>query len=131
MKANIGMIAGVTSFISLGCAGDVQAEPLDCVTRSIVQCVSTPECTSGLPEAFEVPPVMRLDFEGMTIATDIMSGMIDSVYNDTPFIMAEGRIPDTDRLWSLTYNEETSRFTATVAGEDEGYVLFGVCIENS
>jgi hypothetical protein len=128
MNSKLGIIAGLSSALFFGGIADALAQDLDCVPRSIVQCVSTPECTSGLPEAFEVPTAIRVNFKEKTIAANDIQGEIGNVYTDEPFIMADGRIPDSDRLWSLSYNEETQRFTTTIAGEDEAFVLFGVCL---
>ena len=86
-------------------------------------------CEQVFPEEVGLPTFVRIDFksklvsatqEGKTRTTEIKS-----LYQADGQLILQGYEA---RSWSLVIGEETGRMTLAVAGEDDGFVLFGTCM---
>lgn len=127
IKATISIVFTLILAVVCGALHAAEPERLSCATRTAIQCITSTECVAGVPEAFHLPQFLHIDLAAKTVSTEEHSGTIESLESFGERIAMHGTVPESHRAWTLIYDAETRRMTVTVAGIDEGFVVFGVC----
>lgn len=116
-------------FAPAGAADFDGSAPLFCAFSKAEECQPKSACEQVLPEEVGLPTFFRIDFknklisatqEGKTRTTEIKS-----LYQADGKLILQGYEA---RSWSLVIGAETGRMALAVAGEDDGFVLFGTCM---
>lgn len=105
--------------------------PLLCATIDAIECdgLST-ECYGGTAETVNLAQFVRIDLkenkiEAVRQGGKSVSSMIMNHKRENGKLILQG-IED-GRGWSLVIVEETGKMSATIAGEQVGFVVFGNC----
>jgi hypothetical protein len=103
--------------------------PLLCAFTKAMQCDPQGGCEQVLPEEVGLSTFVKIDFQkkivtmpepGNTRTTEIKS--FERV--DGKLILMGREL----RAWSVVIGEKTGKMTLALAGEDDGFVLFGTCM---
>jgi hypothetical protein len=114
-------------------AGLDGSTPMLCVFTSAVGCDGKSGCEGTTVEDLNVPQFFRIDIKKNTITPVGVAQEVKAVW--------ETRIKDFQRMdgkmflqgsevrgWSMVISEQTGKMSLTASGDDEAFVLFGVCI---
>lgn len=101
-----------------------------CALQQAVACGSFESCERALPEAVNLPALMRFDVDGGTIESRLENGevrasKIESSSSEGSALILQGA--DGGHPWAIRVDTEDGRFTLTVLREEEAFVGFGVC----
>ncbi len=122
------------------CMASLQAEaagfdgstPILCAITKSLGCDSDSGCEAATVESLNLPHFMRVDLK-KNIATGADPAPMNGNQKITP-IRTIQRMDGTIILqgielrgWSAVIDEQTGKMTLTVSGDDEAFVLFGVC----
>ena len=104
-----------------------------CVLTSAVGCDSRSGCQGTPVEDLNMPQFFKIDIEKKTITRAGVAQEVSATW--------ETRIKNSQRMdgkiflqgievrgWSIVICEETGKRSLTASGDDEAFVLFGVCI---
>ncbi len=120
-------LVGVST--QVGAADFDGSTPIICAFNKAMECQPKSVCEQVFPEEVGLPPFVKIDFknklvtsveEGKTRTTEIKN--FERV--DGQLILMGREV----RAWSVTIGEKTGRMTLVMAGEEDGFVLFGTCI---
>ncbi len=107
-----------------------------CVLTNVSDCDSTNGCERISVEDVNLPRFFKIDVEKKLITPVALSSEMASVsgtkIND--FQRMNGKIflqGIEVRGWSMVISEPTGKLTLSASGDDEAFVLFGVCIPHS
>jgi hypothetical protein len=116
-----------------GAAGLEGSTRMLCVLTSAVGCDSRSGCQGTPVEDLNMPQFFKIDIEKKTMAPVGVAQEVAAAW--------ETRIKNFERMdgkiflqgievrgWSIVISEETGKLTLTASGDDEAFVLFGVCI---
>ena len=99
-----------------------------CAVVKVIECESTGNCQPVTIESAKIPRFLRIDFEKKTISATEESG-IKEVSVIRNFERIAGKLilqgSDNGRGWTIVISERTGELSATVAGEEVGFVIFG------
>jgi hypothetical protein len=103
--------------------------PLFCAFSKAMECQPTGSCELVFPEEVGLPPLVKIDFKNkMVKATEEGKTRTTAIKN---FYRADGQLilqGYEARSWSLIIGEKTGRMSLAIAGEDDGFILFGSCM---
>jgi hypothetical protein len=115
----------------LATAGDFDGStPLICAVLQAFECAPESGCEAGPPASMNLPQFIRVDFVNKKISATRPSGekQVSAVSNlervDGGTILQGA---ENSRGWSMVIAEETGTMSATAAGGDVAFVLFGAC----
>lgn len=100
------------------------SKPLICSAIEANDCISGAGCVKGLAEDINVPQFIRLNMADKTISARGRTASIQS-FSRSPGMLAVQGI-ENQRAWSITV-WKTGALVAAIAGEEEGFVIFGAC----
>ena len=137
-KRSIGKYAAlvVVLFVAplgVSLAGDFDgSKKLRCVPTDATECSGAGECKRVTVEEINIPRWIAVDFKKKKLSGTDSDGedettAIENVrVNDGETILqgAEG-----GRAWSMVIDQVTGDMTVAIAGDETGFVLFGVCQE--
>lgn len=105
------------------------ASPCLCAVTKIVECDSQGDCQEVTPEVVNIPMFIKVDFK-----KNILSGFNSTDSRKTAikaFEQADGHVilqgGENQRAWSMMVTSETGSMSASVSGENYGFLLFGGC----
>jgi hypothetical protein len=107
------------------------SNPLLCATIDAIECDGrSSECQAGTAETVNLAQFVRIDLKGKKIEAvrqggkRLSSKIMNHKREDGKLILQgiEG-----GRGWSLVIGEETGKMSATIAGDQVGFVVFGNC----
>ncbi len=109
------------------------SEKLRCVPTDATECSGAGECARVMVEEINIPRWIYVDFKKKKLSGTDSDGedettAIENVrVNDGQTILqgAEG-----GRAWSIVIDQMTGDMTIAIAGDETGFVLFGVCQEH-
>ena len=102
------------------------SKPLICAAMEANDCAAgAASCQRGLAESVNVPPFIRLDFAKKTMSAGERSSPIVRQAREGGMLMMQGF--ENYRAWSITINETTGKLVGAIAGDQEGFVVFGAC----
>jgi hypothetical protein len=100
-------------------------KPLICATIQAVSCTAGEECERGLPESVGAPQFFRIDFVKKEIIGPVRTTQIRLMETTPAQITLQGF--ELGMGWAITLDRETGKTVTTLAGREEGFVLFGAC----
>jgi hypothetical protein len=114
-----------------GAAGLDGSKPIICAFTYATECDSVDGCLRADPEDLGLPPFFRVDFDNkkMVATGQIMEGMkTETQIKNYQRLDGQLFLQGVDlRGWSIVISESTGRMTLTASGDEEAFVLFGVC----
>jgi hypothetical protein len=98
-----------------------------CIPTTVIECVGEGECRPGTAESENLPDFFKVNLQDHTIGTDDKQRLsqikrIDRTTNDISLYGTEA-----GRAWVLMIQENTGRMSASVIGNGESFMVFGVC----
>ena len=100
-------------------------KPLICATIQAVSCAPGEECERGLPDVIGAPQFFRIDFAKKEIIGPVRTTQIRLMETTPAQITLQGF--ELGMGWAITLDRETGKTVTTLAGREEGFVLFGAC----
>lgn len=105
--------------------------PLICATIDAIECSGlSAECYGGTAETVNLPQFIRIDLKEKKIEAVRQGGKsvnstIMNQKRESGKLILQGI--ENGRGWSLVLIEETGKMSATIAGDQVGFVVFGNC----
>jgi hypothetical protein len=103
--------------------------PIYCALTKVLECQGSKGCEYVFPEEVFLPGFIRIDFQKSLVTAkrgeEVLTTGIKNVLHQDGNIILQGL---EHRAWSLMIGEKTGRLTLAVAGEDDGFVIFGSCM---
>jgi hypothetical protein len=116
-----------------GAAGLDGSTPMLCVFTRAVECDGKIGCEGSTVEDMNLPQFFKIDFRKKAITPVGVASEVAAAW--------ETKIKDFQRMdgkmflqgievrgWSIVISEQTGKMSLTASGDDEAFVLFGVCI---
>jgi hypothetical protein len=112
----------------LAAAGFDGSTPLLCATIEVFECGSGDECQRSSPKIANIPQFIRVNAAEKTISAADESGRKATLkhiehLNGNMIIQGVGN----GRGWSIVIAEETGKLSASVAGDQVAFAIFGAC----
>ena len=104
-----------------------ESTPFVCVPTAVAECVADGECRPGTAESENLPDFFKVDLKAKTIRAEDKGRLspIKQIDRDGDQITLYGS--EAERSWILMIREKTGRMSASVTGDGESFVIFGVC----
>lgn len=106
--------------------------PVFCAITRMLECQKKSGCEQVFPEEAGLPTFLKIDFKNRVVSgiSTTEDGKprtteIKSIQRDKGHLILQGF---EIRAWSVTIGEKTGKMTMAVAGEEDGFVLFGTCV---
>jgi hypothetical protein len=118
---------------SVGAAGKFDGSaPVICGTTAVTECGADGRCQRGTAPDVNFPAIFQVDAAGKKLknlqANTGQQGAESSIRNVDH---ANGKMilsgAEGERGWSVLIHESTGQMSAAVAGDGEGFVIFGQC----
>jgi hypothetical protein len=126
------MLIGLMGLCLTPCAGEAaskydESTPFVCVPTAVAECVAEGECRPGTAESENLPDFFKVDLKAKTIRAEDKGRLspIKRIDRDADQITLYGS--EAQRSWILMIREKTGRMSASVTGDGETFVIFGVC----
>jgi len=126
------MLAGLIGLCLTPCTGEAASKydesiPFVCVPTAVAECVAEGECRPGTAESENLPDFFKVDLKAKTIRAEDKGRLspIKRIDRDADQITLYGS--EAERAWILIIREKTGRMSASVTGDGESFVIFGVC----
>jgi hypothetical protein len=118
---------------SVGAAGKFDGSaPVICGTTAVTECGADGRCQRGTATDVNFPAIFQVDAAGKKLknlqanagqqGTESSIRNVDHANGKMILSGAEG-----ERGWSVLIHESTGQMSAAVAGDGEGFVIFGQC----
>ena len=102
--------------------------PLLCAPIEIIECGAEGDFVSATAEAVNIPQFFRINVKKKMVSATGESerkvAIKDLEHNDGKMIIHGGQ---GGRGWTMVISEETGKLSASVAGEQFGFLVFGAC----
>jgi len=106
--------------------------PVFCAITRMLECQNKSGCEQVFPEEVGLPPFAKIDLQNRVISATgatkdgkTRTTEIKSIQRDRGHLILQGF---EIRAWSVTIGEKTGKMTMAVAGDEDGFVLFGTCV---
>jgi hypothetical protein len=101
--------------------------PFVCVPTAVAECVSEGECRPGTAESENLPDFFKVNLKEKTIGSHDKTRVspIKLIDQTAGALTLYG--VDADRSWVLMIQKKTGRMSASITGNGESFVIFGVC----
>ena len=103
-------------------------KPLLCASIEANGCMSGEPCDRDLPENMGAPQFLKIDFAKKEIIGPRRTTPILRMENSEDQILLQG--VELGMGWVLVIDRTTGKFTATLADNVSGFVIFGACTSN-
>ena len=115
------------SYTAKGAGKFDDSAPFVCVPTAVAECVSEGECRPGTAESENLPDFFKIDLRGRTIGFKEKGRLsqIKRIDRTASEITLYGT--DSDRSWVLMIQDKTGKMSASVIGNQESFVIFGIC----
>ncbi len=130
-----GLIAIAIFLCFIGIPGPVRAAEFDgstpffCAFNRAMECQPMSFCEPVFPEEVGLPALIKIDLKNKTVSGGqegkIRTTEIKNLHRADGQLILQGYEA---RSWTLIIGEKTGRMTLAVAGEEDGFVLFGTCM---
>jgi hypothetical protein len=101
------------------------SKPLICSAIEANDCAPGTACQKGPAENLNMPQFIRLDFSKKTMSAGGRSSPIHRQARDGGMLVIQGF--ENYRAWSVAINETTGKLVGAIAGDQEGFLIFGAC----
>jgi hypothetical protein len=117
-----------------GAAGKYDGSvPLICAAIAVTECAAEGKCQSGTAAGVNFPSLFKVDATARKLrnmqAETGQQGLESAIRNVDH---ANGKMilsgAEGERGWSVLIHEATGKMSAAVAGDGEGFVIFGQCV---
>ncbi len=102
--------------------------PLLCATIEVFECGSGSECQRSSPEIANIPQFIKVNAAEKTISAADESGKkatLKSIEHLNGRMILQG--VGNGRGWSIIIAEDTGKLSASVAGDQVAFAIFGAC----
>jgi hypothetical protein len=100
-------------------------KPLVCSAIEANDCALGIGCLKGLAEDVNVPQFIRLDFSARTISARGRTTKLQNHSRANGLLTIQG--VENDRAFSITVSESSGKLVGAIAGDEEGFMIFGAC----
>jgi hypothetical protein len=102
--------------------------PFVCVPTTVWECTSNGDCQRGTAQTENLPKYFSIDIAQKTIRAGEKGrrSTIERVIHNKNNTVLYGM--DEPRSWIVVINPETGDLSASVVGDGESFVLYGVCL---
>jgi hypothetical protein len=117
--------------LGISLAGDFDgSKKLRCVPTDATECSGAGECKRVTVEEINIPRWIAVDFKKKKLSGTDSDGedettAIENVRVDEGQTILQGA--ENGRAWSMVIDQMTGDMTVAIAGDETGFVLFGVC----
>jgi hypothetical protein len=117
--------------LGISLAGDFDgSKKLRCVPTDATECSGAGECKRVMVEEINIPRWIAVDFKKKKLSGTDSDGedettAIENVRVDEGQTILQGA--ENGRAWSMVIDQMTGDMTVAIAGDETGFVLFGVC----
>jgi hypothetical protein len=131
-------INGILLSVSLGLAASSLAAAADfdgsrdllCVPTDAIQCEGAGDCKRVAIEEVNLPRFVNVEFKQKRLRGTVLGGeeqttVIGNVKSANGRSILQGA--ENGRGWSMTIDHVTGDMSVAIAGDDIGFILFGVC----
>lgn len=105
------------------------SSPCLCAITDVVECDSVGNCAEVEPEEVNIPTFIRIDLENKKLmdinSTGSKTTAIKNIEQAAGKLILQGA--ENQRAWSMMVTKDTGEMSASVSGEDYGFLLFGDC----
>ncbi len=107
------------------------SSPLLCALTQAVECMPESGCESRSVEDVNLPLFVRIDFEKKQLSAagnpeNARSTTIQNMEQNNGMTILQGA--ENGRGWTIDMNQETGKFTAAIAEDRAGFIVFGACL---
>ena len=138
-KRSLGKFAGwvavlLFALVGVSLADDFDgSEKLRCVPTDATECSGAGECKRVTVEEINIPRWITVDVKkkkigGMDSDGEKETTAIENVRSAEGNTILQGA--ESGRAWSMVIDQVTGDMTIAIAGDETGFVLFGVCQEH-
>jgi hypothetical protein len=99
--------------------------PFICSVIDTNDCALGTPCIHGIAEDVNLPQFVKIDFKAKQISARGRTAPIQNSSRANGMLMIQGE--QDQRAFSVTVAEDTGAFVAAVAGDGEGFMVFGAC----
>ena len=126
-RFNISLIAAALAVVVMpAIAAEFDgSKPLICSAIEANDCALGLGCAKGLATDVNVPQFIRLDFTGKTISARGRTSKILNQARANGMLTIQG--VENRRAFSITISENSGNLVAAIAGDEEGFMIFGAC----
>jgi hypothetical protein len=101
-----------------------------CVPTDATQCTGAGDCERVAVEEINIPRFLNVEFKKKQLRGTVLGGeeettKIQNIQHLNDRTVLQGA--ENGRGWSMTIDQNTGDMTAAIAGDDIGFILFGVC----
>ena len=101
-----------------------------CVPTDATQCTGAGDCERVAVEEINIPRFLNVEFKKKQLRGTVLGGeeettKIQNIQHVNDRTVLQGA--ENGRGWSMTIDQNTGDMTAAIAGDDIGFILFGVC----
>ena len=106
------------------------SSPLLCATIEAIECSTLDECTVGTPESVNIPQFLKFNFkakqvEAVTPRKKKRKSNIRRLERVDGKLVVQGI--EQGRGWSIVISEKTGKLSASIVGDQLGFLVFGAC----
>ncbi len=101
-----------------------------CVPTDATQCEGAGDCDRVAVEEISLPRFVNVEFKQKRLRGTVLGGeeettKVQNIQHVNGRTVLQGA--EHGRGWSMTIDQDTGDMTAAIAGDDLGFILFGVC----
>ena len=126
------MVMLACCFSSQALAGDFDgSKPLICAIIEVVECAPGSECSRSIPENFNLPQFVKINFKDRTITSKRPDGeekvtLIEHIKRLNGELFLYG--VEQGLGWIAVISETTGKVTVTLSDNQVAFNIFGACI---
>ncbi len=126
----LSMILGLAVSSAAAAADFDGSRNLLCVPTDATQCEGAGDCDRVAVEEINLPRFVNVEFKQKRLRGTLLGGEeqtteIQNVQNPGGRVILQGA--ENGRGWSMTIDQTTGDMSIAIAGDDIGFILFGVC----
>jgi hypothetical protein len=125
------MILGLAVSSAAAAADFDGSRNLLCVPTDATQCEGAGDCDRVSVEEINLPRFVHVEFKKKRLRGTMLGGEEQTTAIQNLQTPADGRTilqgAENGRGWSMTIDQTTGDMSVAIAGDDIGFILFGVC----
>lgn len=132
LKRVAAMLLGVGGICLVPYSADATSKydgstPFLCVPTAVAECLADGDCRPGTAQSENLPDFFRVDLKTKSIGAQEKGrqSVIERTDRKDNEITLYGT--EAGRSWVLMISERTGRMSASVIGDGQSYIIFGVC----
>jgi len=111
--------------LQCGAADFDGTKPFICSVIDTNDCALGTPCIHGIAEDVNLPQFVKIDFAGRQISARGRTATIQNAMRSNGMLVIQGT--QDRRSFSITVAEDSGSLVGAIAGDEEGFVLFGAC----